>query len=71
LDRVAAALTEEFELIAPTNERISRKLLLAQLSGERGAYPDLAIFIQHIGAHAAGRDAVWLEYIEQHCEWPH
>ncbi len=68
LERVATALADEFELVSPTDELISRNLLLEQLSGERGAYPDLTISIEHIAAHPTGPDAVALEYIEQHVE---
>ena len=68
LERVAMALADEFELISPTDESISRKLLLEQLASERGAYPDLRISIEHTAQHAFGADAVSLEYIEQHVE---
>jgi hypothetical protein len=71
LERAALALAEEFELISPADECISRNLLLEQLSAERGAYPDLTISIQHMAAHPAGSDAVSLEYIEQHVENGH
>jgi hypothetical protein len=68
LERVAMALADEFALVSPSDEYISRSQLLEQLSGERGAYPDLTISIEHIEAHPAGLDAVSLEYIEQHVE---
>ena len=68
LERVAMALADEFELISPTDESIPRNLLLEQLAGERGAYPDLSISIEHTAQHASGADTVSLEYIEQHIE---
>lgn len=68
LERVAAVLAPEFELLAPSGELLSRDQLIEDLRAERGAYPGLRICIEELKVYSATTDEVCLRYVEVHRE---